>query len=135
MADPDVVAGLLLARCDLMKTEGPALPVAMPDVSFAPPTSGKYLRVDLFTNAPFWEGLKSGKIDQGLLQVTVVWPRNTGAIAIRKAVADVLAHFPKGLALFGPAARVRVNKEPWEASPIIEDDKTSIPITISWTAV
>ena len=135
MADPATVAGLLLARCELMKTQGPTLPVAMPDVPFTPPADGKYLRVDLFTNAPFWEGLKSGKIDQGLLQVTVVWPRNTGAIAIRRAVADVLAYFPKGLALFAPGTRVRVNKEPWEASPIIEDDKTSIPITISWTAV
>lgn len=134
MANPVVVAGLLMGRCEEMTSANPGLPVAYPDAPFTPPTDGRYLRADLFTNAPFWEGLSSGRIDQGLLQITVVWPRNTGALAIREAVADVMAHFPKGLLLVAAAARVRVNREPWPASPIIEDDKTSIPITVSWVA-
>lgn len=134
MADPAVVAGLLLARCALMETEGPTLPVAMPDVAFPPPADGRYLRVDLFSNAPFWEGLTSGRVDQGLLQVTVVWPKLKGVVAHRQAAAQVMAHFPKGLKLFGPATRVTVSREPWAASPILEDTETLTPITVSWTA-
>lgn len=140
MADPAVVAELLLVRAALMETQGPALPVAMPDVPFQPPVDGQggalpYLRIDLFSNPPFWEGLASGRIDQGLLQVTVVWPEGEGIVAGRRAASDVMAHFYKGLRLFGPATRVSINKEPWAASPITEASETLTPITISWTAV
>lgn len=134
MADPAAVAGLLLARCALMETEGPTLPVAMPDVPFTPPADGRYLRVDLFSNAPLWEGLTSGRLDQGLLQVTIVWPKGKGVIKPRQAAAEVMAHFPKGLKLFGPATRVSVNREPWATSPIMDDATTLTPITIPWTA-
>lgn len=135
MADPAIVAGLLLARCETLNVGTPKMPVAMPDVTFTPPTDGRYLRVDLFSNAPFWEGLSSGKIDQGLLQITVVWPKGKGLIVQARAVAQVLAHFHKGLKLFGPGARITVNREPWAASPLPGDVSTETPITISWTAV
>lgn len=134
MADPAVVATLIMDRCELMQTEGPILPVAFPDSPFTPPVDDRWLRCDLFNNAPAWEGLKSGKLDQGILQVTVIWPRNRGAIEIRQIVSDVMAHFPKGLTLFGNDARVRFNREPWAASPIIEDSQTAVPITCSWVA-
>lgn len=135
MADPAIVAGLLLARCDTLNVGTPKMPVAMPDVAFIPPTDGRYLRVDLFSNAPFWEGLTSGRIDQGLLQITVVWPKGKGLIVQGRAVAQVLAHFPKRLKLFGPATRVTVNRESWAASPLLGDVSSETPITISWTAV
>ncbi len=139
MADPAVVAGLLLARCETLNVGTPKLPVAMPDVTFIPPkdTSGNpapYLRIDLFSNAPFWEGLASGRIDQGLLQVTIVWPKGKGLIVQRRAAKQVMDHFAKDLKLFGPATRVTINREPWAASPIKGDISTETPITISWTA-
>ncbi|SJM49569.1 hypothetical protein FM111_01900 [Brevundimonas diminuta 3F5N] len=134
MADPVVVAGLLLARCATLNVGTPKMPVAMPDVAFNSPADGRYLRVDLFTNAPFWEGLTSGRVDQGLLQVTVVWPKGKGLIVQRRAAKQVMDHFAKGLKLFGPATRVTVNREPWAASPIPGDVSTETPVTISWTA-
>jgi len=134
MADPVVVAALLLARCETLNVGTPKMPVAMPDVSFTPPADGRYLRVGLFTNAPFWEGLASGRVDQGLLQVTVVWPKGKGLIVQRRAAKQVIDHFAKGLKLFGPATRVTINREPWAASPIKGDVSTETPVTISWTA-
>lgn len=134
MADPAVVATLLLERCATLSVGSPVLPVAMPEMSFTPPADGRYLRVDLFSNAPFWEGLASGRIDQGLLQITVVWPRLKGLIAPKRAEAEVCAHFFKGLRLHGSGVTVKVNREPWAASPITEPDKVSIPVTVSWTA-
>lgn len=135
MADPAIVAGLLLARCETLNVGTPKMPVAMPDVAFIPPTDDRYLRVDLFSNAPFWEGLTSGRIDQGLLQVTVVWPKGKGLIVQRRAAQQVMEHFAKGLKLFGPATRVSINREPWAASPLPGDVSTETPVTISWTAV
>lgn len=134
MADPAVVATLLLGRCSTLSVGMPKLPVAMPEMTFTPPADGRYLRIDPFTNRPFWEGLSSGRIDQGLLQITVVWPRLKGLIAPNRAVAEVLAHFPKGLRLRGSGVTVKINREPWAASPITEPDKSSTPVTVSWVA-
>lgn len=137
MASPDAIASALLARCATLSVDSPALPVAMPEVAFTPPADEEgerlpYLEVRDFTNAPYWEGLKSGRIDQGLLQITVVWPPRQGVIKPKAAAAAVMAHFPKGLRL---SSGVRVNREPWAASPLSDDSEVRVPVTISWTAV
>lgn len=134
MADPAVVTDLLLARCETLNVGTPKMPIAMPDVTFTSPADGRYLRIVLFSNAPFWEGLASGRVDQGLLQVTVVWPKGKGLIVQRRAVKQVMDHFSKGLKLFGASTRVTINREPWAASPIKGDVSTETPVTISWTA-
>jgi hypothetical protein len=131
MASPDLIAAALLARCATLAVGSPALPVAYPEITFDPPTDGKYLEASLFFNRPAWEAVDSGKQDQGLLQVTVVWPRGAGVIAPMEAAAEVLDHFPKALSL---SDGVRISAQPWAASPIIEGSETRIPVTIPWTA-
>lgn len=132
MADPAVVAGLLLARCETLNVGSPKMPVAMPDVAFSPPADGRYLRVDLFSNQPFWQGLTNGRVDQGLLQITVVWPKGKGIIKAKQAAKAVMDHFPKGLRLYGHGVRVKVYGEPWDATPLLGDTETETPITIPW---
>lgn len=133
MADASAVADLLLARCATMAIGNPVLPIAFPDVAFNPP-SGPYLRVNLFFNRPAWEGLSSGRFDQGLLQITVVCPKGRGVILPATFAKSVMGYFPKGLKLFGPGLRVSVSREPWMAAPIQGDASSETPITISWTA-
>ena len=135
MAAPAIVAQLLLTRCEALNVGTPRLPVAMPDLTFTPPTDRRYLRIDLFDNQPAWQGLASGRIDQGLLQIMIVWPKGKGVIAHRRAAKQVMEHFAKGTRLFGPATRVTVNREPVLASPIMGDVSTETPVTIFWTAV
>lgn len=134
MADPAIVAGLLLARCETLSVGTPVLPVAMPEMSFTPPTDNKYLRVDFFANKPAWEGLGPETMDQGLLQVVVVWPWRRGIVAPRRIARDVMSHFPKGLDLTGSGVKVTINKAPWAASPILEEPVSMTPVTISWVA-
>lgn len=131
MASPDQIADALLARCATLAVGSPALPIAMPEIAFTPPASGKYLDVRDFTNRPLWEGVSGGKIDQGLLQVTVVWPPRQGVIKPKAAAAAVMAHFAKGLVL---AHGVKINGEPWAASPLSDDSEVRVPVTIPWTA-
>ena len=135
MADPAVVTALLLQQCESLVISSPSMPIAFPDVAFTPPADGKYLRVDLFKNAPFWEGLASGRIDQGLLQIMVVWPRHRGIIKPAEVAALVEEHFKKGTKMFGSGATVKVNKEPWTSSAITGDISTETPVTIPWIAV
>lgn len=138
MADPAVVTALLLQQCESLVISSPAMPIAYPDVAFDPKTKapdGKYLRVDLFKNAPFWEGLSSGRIDQGLLQIMVVWPRNRGIIKPAEVAALVEEHFKKGTRMTGSGVTVKVNREPYSSSPITSPDKSETPVTIPWIAV
>ena len=133
MADPADIASALLARCATLSVGSPALPIAYPEAAetFSPPSDGKYLEVSYFSNRPAWEGLASGRMDQGLLQVTVVWPKNKGIVAPSRHASEVMAHFPKGLAL---ADGVRVSGQPYAASPLTDTSDVRIPVTIPWVA-
>lgn len=144
MAAPADIAIALLDRVETLEVPDPVgggfLPIAMPDVvppwAIADPAAEppeRYLFVNLFDNRPAWEGVTSGKISQGLLQISLVWPPNTGAIQGKLAVQAVLAHFPKNLILRHGTASVKVSGEPWESSAVI-GDLTMIPITVPWVA-
>lgn len=133
MANPADVARLILGHCESLLLS-PDLPIAWPDVAFTPPADGKYLRVDFLPNRPAWEGINAGRLDQGLLQITIIWPRHTGIITSREIAAVIMEHFRKGSKLTGLGVVVRFNREPWAAAPILEDSRTLTPITIPWVA-
>lgn len=122
----------LMGRVETLSIGSPALPIAYPETteSYSPPADGRYLDVTDFPNAPFWQGMTDGRIDQGLLQVTVVWPQNAGLVAPKAAADQVIAHFPKGLRL----GALKITGEPWQAAPLIGEHDVRIPITIPWKA-
>jgi hypothetical protein len=131
MSDPADIATTLLARCSTLAVGSPALPIAYPDVPFTPPDSGKYLEVSIFYNRPAWEGLKAGRMDQGILQVTVVGPKGQGIPALMRLASDVMDHFPKALAL---ANGVRIAGQPYASSPLLDAADSRVPVTIPWVA-
>lgn len=114
----------------------PALPVAWPEHAsgFKAPSTGKYLRVDFFSNRPRWEGMASGRVDQGLLQITVVWPKAKGLIAPSQIADAIIAHFPLAHVMRHGSASVKVSGQPWAASPISEDKQALVPVTVPWMA-
>lgn len=128
------IVDALLAHCVSLEVGSPALPIAYPEVSFTPPTDGKYLQVDFFANRPAWEGLSSGKMAQGLLQVTVIWPRGQGVVAANESAQQVIDHFAKSTVLRSGSAKVTISGEPWAATPITEDTQLRVPVTIPWVA-
>jgi hypothetical protein len=125
------IADALLKRCEDLEVGTPSLPVAMPDVSFTPPQDGKYLSVTFRPNAPRWEGVNQGRIDQGLLQIDVVWPKDAGVLAPMRIADAVMARFPKGLRL---APGIKITAAPYVMQPLLEGNRTICPITISWVA-
>lgn len=126
----------LLARLSTLEIGSPALPISYPemDEAFDPPADGKYLEARFFSNVPAWEGISSGRLDQGLLVVGVVWPKNLGVIAPLEAAEEVRAHFAKGSTLTSGSTSVKLVRDPLIGSPLSEPDKLTIPVTISWTA-
>ena len=128
------VPDALLAKVASLVTGSPTLPIAWPNVAFNPPADGKYLEVAYFSNRPAWEGVGAGVLDQGLLQITVHWPRGSGIIAPSQVVETIKAHFAKGTLLTSGSTVVRLNRAPWAAAPLVSDQDLAIPVTIPWVA-
>jgi len=128
----------LMARCATMTIGSPALPIAYPEPGeeFNPPTDaidGKYLDVRYFPNRPAWEGVSDGLLDQGFLQVSVVWPKNQGLVAPLEAAGQVVAHFTKSTSLVSGSTKVTISGEP-SIQTLSEPDRVIVPVVIPWTA-
>lgn len=113
--------------------------VSWPEVDFAPRTGDggqlePYLKIEHLPNRPFWEGLASGRIDQGLFQIGLVWPPNCGVIKPGIMAGQVMAAFAKHTELLIDDVKVRVSREPWVSAHISVADGVMFPITIPWTA-
>ena len=133
---PAQIAKALLDHVATLVIGDPPLPIAMPEHAdgFKPPADGKYLEVRYFPNATAWEGLAAGALDQGLLQITVVWPKNEGVITPNQIAGQVMAHMPKNRVLFEGPTKVKINREPRAAAPISDDTEVRIPVIFSWVA-
>lgn len=131
MASPSQIAATLLDFAAELSIGSPALPMALPDLAFTPPSDGKYLVAAVFFNRPAWEGLTTGRLDQGLLQITVVWPKNQGVILPLLMADEIVAAFPKAMRM---AEGLKVSGQPYATSPIYDEGDTRVPVTIPWTA-
>ena len=111
------------------------LPAAIDDASFTPPfVDGNlppFLRFDFFNNAPFWQGIRDGRVDQGLLQANLVVSYGFDRAVAYDYTDQIIALYPNGERL--SALRVlKVQGQSWVASPIPEADRTTYPVTVSW---
>lgn len=126
------VAEALMARANALSVGSPPLTVIFGEEPTDPPA--KYLLVNHLPNAPRWQGISSGRLDQGLLQIMVVWSKDQGEVAPLEAAQSVMDHFPLGLGMACGTTKVKVSAQPWVAQPIRGPDKVSFPVTIPWTA-
>lgn len=124
---------------DALMTHAQALDVGLPfDVpepieAFVPPASGKYIKLEHLPNAPGWVGLR-GKMDQGILLVTVVWPKNEGLVPPLEIAGAIEAHFPAGLPLTSNGFRVKIEAASYVGAPVVEPTEVRLPVTVRWTA-
>ncbi len=115
----------------------PALAVAEPGIDF--PASGQtkpdnYLQVAFLPNQT--RQVTMGDDPQqkrGLLQVSVYWKSGVGHIKPLDAAGRIIDHF-KNQTMFASGVRITISSEPWAASPIQEDDRVLIPVTIPYHA-
>lgn len=137
MASLAAVRTVLVQRMEELVLD-PSIEVAYPEPpeTLKPPPTDRYLEVSLFSNAPRFEGmsLSDGVLDQGLLQVTIVWPKNHGLDEPLKVADAVRAHFAAQQSLFGAGVKVKITGQPWIASPLTDPSEVRIPVTIPWTA-
>jgi len=126
----------MLALFARVSTLSLSYPVAYPNLTFSPPASKKYLRVQFLPNTtdrPFI-GSNAAHRFQGLLQVSVYWPLNKGEDGPRQDAGAIAEHFPADLMLDRDGVRVRITKRPSLGPMLIEDTAIQIPVSIQWEA-
>lgn len=135
MAAADKQAEIALALFARVASVGLAYPMQFPEPAevFTPPDEAPYLVIDLFGNTPRWRGLNGASRDQGLLMVTVVWPRAQGLVKPKRAVGVIIEHF-RGQQLRNGTTTVTIEPAPWDAAPLTGPDRISVPVTIPWSA-
>lgn len=129
------IMAALFGRMALL-TLTPVLPVAWPNVTFAPPSTKKYLRVQYVPNITNRRFVNSdGQHEHvGLLQVSVHWPQGAGEAAPREIAGKIVDHFPADLRLAFDGGYARITQAPTVADLIVEDAQVQIPVLIQWSA-
>lgn len=131
----DVYAALDASTSALATALGMAR--AFPNADFTPGYGSDgiipYLRVDLFNNAPFWAGMRAGRLDQGMIQITPTFPRAHDLAAARLVIDSIIAAYPRG-GYLAAVTKVKIQSATYASSPIPEPDRVTYPITVSWVA-
>ncbi|MDE1996778.1 MAG: DUF4128 domain-containing protein [Rhizobiaceae bacterium] len=115
----------------------PALAIAQPGVGFPPTGQAKpdnYLAGSFLPNRTRQVTLGDDpQQKRGFLQVSVYWKAGAGLIKPLDASDMVIEHF-NNKTLLASDVKITISAEPWASSPIQEDDRVQIPVTIPYTA-
>lgn len=137
MATPEATIPVLLGARLADLSLAPAVPIAWPEMSFAPPADqSPYLEVRYFPNTTTREFVGSSEphTHVGLYQITVVAPRGRGLSEALEIAGHVVDHFPADLRLWSesPALEVVVSSRPSVAAPLTDDRHLRVPVTVAW---
>lgn len=125
-------SAIFQALSTTLNASGLGYPVAWPGVDFTPPATGVWLEVLFFPNQPLDPTLSSaGIIPRGFLQIEACTRPGGGIQSAQEAAEAVLAVFPKLTSISG---LVRVYQTPYAAAPLVDGDRISVPVTISYSA-
>lgn len=112
----------------------PSLPIAYPGITF--PAAGavkpeNYLTATYLPNVTRTVTIGGGtQQHRGIFQVSVFWKSGVGLVKPLDIAGQIIGHFPKDLLLYSGAVRVKIDRKPWASSPIQEDDRVQIPVSI-----
>lgn len=119
-------------------TLSPAMAVAYPGVNFPPAGQTKpdnYLSVTFLPNRTDTLSIGNGhQRHQGILQVSVIWKSGNGIVKPLEVADAIIRHFDKGTRLRSGAVVIQIDRKPWAAGPLQEQDRVQIPITIPYTS-
>lgn len=126
--DADIATALL----ERALTIPGGLPLAQPNINYAPVLGLPFNRLALFGIPPVNTFIDQGERLEGFMQVSCFRPVGEGIIQGKLAADQVVDHFPRGLSLTSGATTIRIQQRPAVAAAIAETDWLQIPVTISW---
>jgi len=113
---------------------GLSQPVAWPNVTFTPPSSGGYLRANILPATTLRAGIPPDSPNRhtGLFQVSVFWPEGQGEIAPSEIAGQIIAAFKHGTSIQIGNSQLRINDAPYRNPAIQEPGWYSIPVRIPY---
>ncbi len=124
------------AFCTALEAAALGYSIAYPGLDFTPPDGAHWLEVNYLPNEGIQDGLSNSAttIEQGIFQVNAMGRKGAGAgrgvISTQSVAEELQAAFPRGTLISG---LVRVSRTPYQMSPIQQDDKIVVPVTIPYT--
>jgi len=113
----------------------PALATAFENVAFTPAAGTPYQRVNLLPATPDNATLGDAYYrENGLFQVTLLYPQLAGPAAAEARAEAVRAHFKRGTSITESGVTTLITRTPSIAPALIDGDRYVIPITITYQA-
>ncbi|MGK9173257.1 DUF4128 domain-containing protein [Yokenella regensburgei] len=118
----DLLEGRVAAVCSSI-----GLPVAWPNIGFAPPDNAPYGRVYVLPAQTVGQDMEGQlRTYQGILQLNIIAPAGNGVSLSRGLAKSVADAFPEGLPLVDGDLTVYINGPPQVRTPV-QDRPTSAP--------
>lgn len=119
-----------------LKALSPALATAWENEAFNPPgASTPYQRVSLLPARPDNPEQGGGFYrEQGILQISLCYPRGKGTKAAGDRAEALRAHFPRALSLTADGVVVTIENTPAVAPHLIDADRYVVPVSVRWFA-
>lgn len=115
----------------------PAWPTAWEARTFEPPsTTTPYQRVYLLPATPDNPTLDEKlRVDAGVYQVTMMFPRETDTASIDASTGALQGHFPAGLTLQSGTIGIRIVGTPAIAAGMPAGDRWAVPVSIRYRTI
>lgn len=112
-----------------------SLATAYENASYTPVTGTPYQRVNLLPATPDNNTIGDDHyLELGIFQVTLCYPKNTGANAAQARAEAVKAHFNRGLGLSDSGLTLSISRTPNINPAFVDDAFYCIPISIQYHA-
>lgn len=133
MTKEKAIAQAMLDFCDEMSLSPSIEVVSDQETPYDPVIGVPFLAGQLFTNDTTTRYVGEGrKVYQGILQVTVVYPRDHGVLDAIEVAGMVIDHFKKGTIIDGDGVRVKITRQPSHASATPDGAWLRVPVSIPY---
>lgn len=112
----------------------PSLATAWESVAYTPTAGTAYQRVWLLPARPVNNEISASHREQGILQVTLCYPLNTGPAAAAARAELLRDTFTRGATFTSGGIKTTVSDVPEVLPAYVEGDRYCLPVRIRWFA-
>ena len=127
----------LIDHLKLASISSPDIPIVeSAETSYKPTIGQEYLSATWLPAPTNTRAVGDGRFQyNGILQVTVVYPRLSD-VTLATGIADkVVDHFKKGTIIDGDGVRVKINRQPSQATPAPDGAWLRVPVSIVYNCM
>jgi hypothetical protein len=132
--ESDITSILFARMAALVLT--PVHPIAWPNMRFAPPSNGRWIRVNQFPTYDTKVAIADNgpSVVGGFMQVDLIGPINNGMAAQQETASAIASHFRLARRLYLNTTRLEITHARVSRS-FIDEGRWMVPITINYRVI